>query len=90
LSDIESIDLEFKNYLWPIENEEIIFTIQKTICSFLNSKGGILLFGIKDWNCKVEGMNLTQKDKNDFQLLLDGILNKFYPKLDKSNDQVKI
>jgi predicted HTH transcriptional regulator len=45
----ESYIYEYKNYWFPIEEEEFVFRIKKAVCSFLNSpRGGIIFFGIDD------------------------------------------
>lgn len=46
--DEESDCREYKNYTWPITIPEKIFTLRKTICSFMNAKGGVIMFGVKD------------------------------------------
>lgn len=38
--------IELVNYNYPFKNQEIL-SIKKTICSFLNTEGGILYVGIE-------------------------------------------
>lgn len=70
-NDIESIETfpipEGKHY----EFKQSIKSIDKllaTICAFLNSEGGYLIFGIVDNNRKICGLHLNSKQVDDFIL----------------------
>lgn len=41
------------------KQEEISNRLKKTICGFLNSKGGSILIGVEDNTCTVKGIYLT-------------------------------
>lgn len=46
----------------------------ETICAFLNTKGGFLIFGIND-NLDLSGLNITNSDIDKFILKIDNILS---------------
>jgi len=60
--------IEFKNYRFPIEEYSLIVSLKKTVCAFLNAKGGHLFIGIKEnrehYYRSVEGMLLTEHQKS--------------------------
>lgn len=63
LNVLEQKDLEFKDYSYPIRSYELFFILKKTICSFLNSIGGVILIGIKDQGATVRGMFMRKNEK---------------------------
>lgn len=67
----ESDKFEFKESIGPKSFDKYI----QTICGFLNTGGGNLIFGIKD-NLGLMGLNLTkQKELDNFILRFDSIIN---------------
>jgi hypothetical protein len=76
----ESETVEFKAYRWPLP-ENLQEILKKTICGFLNNKGGRIYFGIDDNDGKVVGVKLNRKEKDEMKLFLnDEILRTFNPK----------
>ena len=75
--------IEFKNYFYPLDEEQEQ-EIKRQYCGFLNSKGGRIYIGIKDQKM-VSGIQLTYKEQDSFRNSLVGYGNEFYPKcrLDK-------
>jgi len=74
---------EFKNYFYPLDEEQEQ-EIKRQYCGFLNNKGGRIYIGIKD-DKTATGIQLTYKDQDTFRNSLVGYGNDFYPKcrLDK-------
>lgn len=67
----ESDKFEFKETISPKSFDKYI----QTICGFLNTGGGNLIFGIKD-NLNLVGLNSTkQKELDNFILRFDSIIN---------------
>ena len=87
----EDLTTEYKNYnnLDSLnKNSKIFFILQKTICSFLNTKGGRLYIGIDD-DFEVIGCyirNLTEK--NQIKNNLINLVSDFYPKVE--NNKIKV
>lgn len=65
--DYESSELEFKTNLVP--GDKIIITI----CAFLNSNGGNIIFGVDDETRNIKGIDKTSKHIDSFLLNLDTI-----------------
>lgn len=67
----ESDKFEFKESICSKSFDKYI----QTICGFLNTSGGNLIFGIKD-NLELKGLNqIKQKELDNFILRLDSIIN---------------
>ena len=68
--EAESEILEFKNYRYPPFNRIKNETLRKTICGFLNCKGGIIFIGIEEnlttKKHKVVGEIYTESMKEEF------------------------
>ena len=76
----ESNTIEYKNYSYPF-NGILKKVLQKTICSFLNSKGGRLYIGVRDDDKSVCGLTLTCKDRDCLRLEIANLLDYFYPNI---------
>lgn len=79
----EDIETEFKNYKFFNEASEIVpkvkvEIIKKTICGFLNNKGGRIYFGINDEKV-VKGNKLSYKRRDQLTLELLQLTSSFYP-----------
>ena len=74
---------EFKNYFYPLDEEQEK-EIKRQYCGFLNSNGGRIYIGIKDQKI-VTGIELTYKDQDLFRNSLVLYGSEFYPRcrLDK-------
>ena len=74
---------EFKNYFYPLDEEQER-EIKRQYCGFLNSNGGRIYIGIKDQKI-VTGIELTYKDQDIFRNSLVLYGSEFYPRcrLDK-------
>ena len=87
----EDLTNEYKNYhhLDKLNKNDKAFPIlQKTICSFLNTKGGRIYIGIDD-NFEVIGYNISNKKiKNKIKNNLINLVSSFYPKVE--NDKIKV
>jgi predicted HTH transcriptional regulator len=62
--------IEYKNFPVPLVENKHKWTLLKTIVSFLNTKGGTILIGVEDSNCKVIGKQLPSKARDEFKLYL--------------------
>jgi len=80
--------IEYKSYYYPF-NEILEKTLQKTICSFLNQKGGRIYLGVRDDDKKVTGLVLTPKDRDSLKLDVYRLLNDFYPTI-SHEDLIKV
>ena len=72
---------EYKNYRYPFEGFGDLDprqVLQKTICAFLNRRGGRIYLGIHD-NKSVRGLQLTQKQRDDLKLEIQGLIRTFEP-----------
>ncbi len=73
---------EYKNYRYPFEGMggdlDPTKVLQKTICAFLNRRGGRIYLGIHD-NKSVRGLHLTQKQRDDLKLEIQGLIRTFEP-----------
>ncbi|KAL4498464.1 hypothetical protein ABPG72_013270 [Tetrahymena utriculariae] len=67
----ESLHIDYKHYNWPIISPQITKKIAVEILSFLNCSGGALLIGINDQDYKVKGIQLTTKQREEFQKYID-------------------
>lgn len=74
---------EFKNYFYPLDEEQER-EIKRQYCGFLNSNGGRIYIGIKDQKI-VNGIELSYKDQDIFRNSLVLYGSEFYPRcrLDK-------
>ena len=81
--------IEYKDYRYPF-NEEITKTLAKSICSFLNHKGGRIYIGVEDTQKMVSGLTLTSKDRDRLKLeIIHRMLNDFFPNI-SHEDFVKV
>lgn len=79
------IDADFENKKFPYNEsdtfefkesiiEKLFGKYLETICGFLNTKGGYLIFGIKD-TLDLQGLKIKQKELDYFILRIDSIIN---------------
>lgn len=81
--------IEYKNYTWPINDPDKIHILKKTICSFLNYKGGVLMFGVQDKIWKVRGIQLSSSDMDKFKLFVfDTLVTDFCPDLKRIDQEL--
>lgn len=73
----EDFVTEFKDYTFPFDDERI-FTLKKTICSFLNRYGGRIYLGITDAKV-VKGILLSDKHRDLLILGLYEMVRFFEP-----------
>lgn len=73
----ENLEIEFKQYNFPL-NSELIYSIQKQVCGFLNAKGGRIYFGINDTS-QVIGMFILPKQRDTFRNELFNLTKEFFP-----------
>lgn len=64
----ESSQLEFKKSFHVNQTSKY----RETICAFLNTEGGHIIYGILD-NCVINGCTLTELEKDTILLFVDGI-----------------
>ena len=80
----EASNHEFKDYFWPLEKEEIVFHLVKTVIGYLNTTGGIVYVGLKESKDKfmeVKGIRLSDKERLEFlQFLQNKIIGRIEPK----------
>ena len=90
----EGNEIEFKDCTWPLsqEKEDIL---RKTICGFLNSKGGRLYIGIREYkqssnsDTKVVGIKLNPKEKDEMALKIVNLTCGITPSI-RATDKVRI
>lgn len=90
----ENETVEYKNYRLPLVlsyqygnrlsltsggDKELVDNLKKQICGFLNNKGGRLYIGVDD-SRKVNGVHLTDKQKDQTKNDLTNLTVDFYPK----------
>jgi len=75
----ESEQNEYKDYSFPF-NESLEKTLTKTVCSFLNQKGGRIFIGITD-NKVVKGIQLSQYQKHELVMTINRLLSNFEPSI---------
>ena len=80
LSFLEDIEMEYKNYFFPLGDDQRK-TLRKTICAFLNTNGGRIYIGIRDDDQCVFGLELTTKEKDQVILTIDDLLREIHPKV---------
>lgn len=73
----EDLEIEFKNYHYPL-NESLRKTLIKCINALLNQNGGRIFIGINDSRV-VKGVRLTSKDKDIFKNELVNLTQNFSP-----------
>ena len=83
LNIMEGMDIEFKNYRFRLDAEKS-FIMKKTICSFLNAKGGRIYIGIRDKDLMVFGIYLTMAMKDEIKREIDDLLSHFHPQVEPS------
>ena len=66
----EGIQLEFKKSFHINQHSKY----RETICAFLNTNSGIIIYGIDD-NCQILGCYLSDKEKDDILLFVDNLHN---------------
>lgn len=81
------IEQQLNNLVFP-EHEGLIFEFKKsfeikhtnkiyeTICAFLNTEGGHIIFGIEDENRQIIGLNKSSKEFDLFKLKIDQIYSR--------------
>jgi len=77
LNEDENKITEYKNYQFPF-NDQIRGVLKKTICSFINRRGGRIYLGIDDNRC-VQGMDLTYKQRDMLKLEIQDLIKTFEP-----------
>jgi hypothetical protein len=85
----ESETLEFKSALtWDYklskQSKEIETAIAKTLCAFMNSKGGTLIIGVDDTGqiigLEKDFLSLSKRNRDGFEQKLIGLVNSFLGK----------
>ena len=86
LAEGEDEFIEFKNYFYPLDEEQKK-EIKRQYCGFLNSQGGRIYIGINDQKI-VKGIELTYKEQDIFRKSLVLYGNEFHPKC--GIDKIKV
>ncbi len=68
----ESLFIEFKQSFLP---QHYARKYYETICSFLNTSGGYLVFGIRDNDRSIQGTKMDSKQIDQFLLFVDNLSN---------------
>lgn len=71
-------------------HQDIEIAICKTICAFLNCKGGEIYIGITDSLNQVFGVFLTHKQQDDFTRFINSLCNNFEPQLSIVDREVEV
>jgi len=74
----EDVLTEFKHYTGSDAVRRLLEITEKTICGFLNSEGGTMLWGISD-DAIVRGMPLAPAEKDKIRTTLSSKLERFEP-----------
>ena len=77
---LENLEIEFKNYLFPL-NQKNITILKKTICAFLNTNGGRLYLGIRDEDQSVIGIQMNDQAMFNFSKTIQFILEQLTPQI---------
>ena len=86
LAEGEDEFTEFKNYFYPLDEEQEK-EIKRQYCGFLNNQGGRIYIGIKDQKI-VKGIELNYKEQDIFRNTLVLYGSEFYPKCRLENIKV--
>ena len=81
LNIMEGMDIEFKNYIFPLQQDKPMI-MKKTICALLNTKGGRIYIGIRDSDLMVFGSNLNMAEKDKIKREIDDLLNDIHPRVE--------
>ena len=84
---LQNISIELKNYIFPIKEHKHKWNLLKTICSFLNSKGGTIFIGAEDKTGEVKGIMVQRKQLDDFRLFVQQLTEKIKPDVDLSDKE---
>ena len=82
---LEGICIELKNYPLPIKDQSHKYKLLKTICSFLNSKGGTIFIGAQDETGEIKGVSIQTKEQDDFRIFIQQLTDRIQPKIDLSD-----
>lgn len=80
---LENLEIEYKNYHFPLSYEQKI-RLENCICAFLNANGGRIFLGVRDDGNKVVGLNLNYKNKMIVENELHQIFYSINPKLNEN------
>ncbi|KAL4510500.1 hypothetical protein ABPG72_004654 [Tetrahymena utriculariae] len=76
----EDRQTEYKNYqLDSLQKEQYREIIKKTITSFLNSQGGTIFLGIRDFDLTVQGVDLSRKNTDELKNIVSEIKRSIEP-----------
>jgi len=84
VNEDENNAIEYKDFGYPFDKDRG-FILQKTICSFLNRRGGRIYIGIND-NKYVKGVYLTSKERDELKLEIFELTRHFEPSI--SNEEL--
>lgn len=80
---LENAENEYKNYYYPIGKDQID-KLQILIVAFLNTNGGRIYLGVKDYEFLVCGMHLKEREKGKLKNDFESIFNNLVPSLPSS------
>ncbi|KAL4505435.1 hypothetical protein ABPG72_002497 [Tetrahymena utriculariae] len=70
--------------IWPIsKGDKSEYELHKTICAFLNLEGGVIILGINKKTKSVQGIRVTDAQRENFALCVKNICSQFYPQVDE-------
>lgn len=79
-SKLESDQVEFKPDMWATHQQEVKQHVMRTISAFYNTKGGMLLLGLRDKTAEVLGLPDPQKTENALAQQMKAYLDEVDPK----------
>lgn len=77
--------LEYKNYKLPLNDGKPKLILLKAITGFLNSKGGTLYIGVRDFEGTVEGVVMSRKEQDEMTRVILELTDRIEPRLDYNN-----
>ena len=78
---LEDKEREYKNYYFPL-NEDCNRTLRRTIIAFLNTNGGRIYIGIRDYDQFVFGIELIGNGRDKIVCQIDDLLKDITPKVE--------
>jgi predicted HTH transcriptional regulator len=71
--------VRYKNFKWPFEDKDLLYTLKKEICAYLNSSGGYIFLGVRDQDRMVIGLDLLRKEMDEMKLFFNHMVEGFDP-----------
>lgn len=80
---LEDLEIEYKNYHFPLSQEQID-RLENCICAFLNTNGGRIFLGVKDEDNRVVGIRLDLFKKEQALRDLQNLISNLKPPVNQN------